>query len=59
MGKKVLMIDLLGDGVYIKVPKPVGDCLSCKFYKSEAICKRGCNIANGMKYFEPTEEDND
>ena len=58
-------IDILGDGVYIPVPVPIGNCGTCKYRSLQIFigthyfhqplhsrCK-GCNIANGMKKYDP------
>ena len=66
MKKDKLMIDMLGDGVYIEVPVPIGSCGTCKYRNLQIFigdqyihqpmhgrCNE-CNIANGMEMFEST-----
>lgn len=36
----------------LKVPFPIGDCWHCKYYEPNKKCNKGCNLLNGMKYFE-------
>ena len=63
--EKKMKIDILGDGVYIDVPVPIGSCGTCKYGRIQVFigteyvtqprhdrCKE-CNIANGMEKYVP------